>query len=158
MRGVLGIVVGLAMGGAAFAQAGPPVAVKDIRMQLFLEKSGTWSENIVGAKKSFHNTVIGEGDAGEPASSVLVTIEVSGPPNGTASTALARDMANVTVTQETKSGAKRQLRAVSGFRFNEKGLAYRAFVVENGTCAPLEVEVKLGRSRKVAKVDFKCGE
>ncbi|MGL4727235.1 MAG: hypothetical protein ACRCWO_00625 [Bosea sp. (in: a-proteobacteria)] len=147
----------------AFAAVATPanaqVAVEDIRIQLFLERSGKLSDNIVGAKKNFHNTVIGEGDAGEPAESVLVTLLITGPKNAKSSDKIARDLASVTVTQQSKQGPKVLLRrAYGGFLFGEDGKAHKAFMLDNATCAPLEVDVKLGRSRKTAKVDFKCGE
>ncbi len=126
---------------------------------MFLERSGKLSDNIVGTKKSFHNTVIGEGDAGEPAESVLVTLVITGPRNKTSSDKIARDLASVTVTQQTKQGPKVLLRrAYGGFLFGEQGRVHKAFFLDNATCAPLEVEVKLGKTRKAVKVDFTCGE
>jgi hypothetical protein len=141
------------------AVATAPVAVEDIRVQLFLERSGRLSDNIVGAKKSFRNTVIGEGDAGEPAESVLVTLVITGPKNKTSSDKIARDLASVTVTQASKQGPKVLLRrAYGGFLFGEQGRVHKAFFLDNATCAPLEVDVKLGKTRKTVKVDFSCGE
>jgi hypothetical protein len=145
----------LVLGAPALAQ----VAVQDIRMQLFMERSGKLSDNIVRSGKAFHNTVIGEGDAGEPAESVLVTLIVSGPKNAAASDKIARDMASVTVTQTTKQGPKILLkRAYGGFRFGPDGRVHKAFWLDNATCGALEVDVKLGRSRKTEKIDFTCGE
>jgi hypothetical protein len=141
------------------AQGAPSVAVEDVRVQLFLERSGKLSDNIVGSKKAYHNTVIGEGDAGEPAESVLVTLVITGPKNAKSSDKIARDLASVTVTQQSKQGPKVLLRrAYGGFLFGEQGRVHKAFFVDNATCAPLEIDVKLGRSRKTAKVDFTCGE
>jgi hypothetical protein len=133
--------------GTSVALASPAkaqVAVEDVRMQLFLERSGTLSDNIVGAKKTFRNTTLGEGDAGEPAEAVLVTVVVTGPKNSVSSDKIARDLASVTVTQASKQGQKVLLRrAFGGFRFGEDGKAHKAFMLDNATCAPLEVEVKL---------------
>lgn len=47
--------------------------VIDIKAYLFLEKTGTLSSNIIGRKHFFFNSIIGEGDAGEPANDVLST-------------------------------------------------------------------------------------
>jgi hypothetical protein len=145
--------------GALIIPASAQVAVEDIRMQLFLERSGKLSDNIVGTKKNFRNTVIGEGDAGEPAEAILVTLLITGPKNAKSSDKIARDLASVTVTQASKQGPKVLLRrAYGGFLFGEDGKAHKAFMLDNATCAPLEVDVKLGRSRKTAKIDFTCGE
>jgi hypothetical protein len=61
------------------------VAIDDIRLQLFKERSGSLSENVAGSRKSFVNTPKGEGDIGEPAEAVLVTLAFTGPKNGRAS-------------------------------------------------------------------------
>jgi hypothetical protein len=133
------------------------VAADDIRIQLFLEKSGKLSENIVGSRKSFRNTVSGGGDAGEPADAVLVTLTFTGPRNTRASDKIARDLANITVTQQARTGPRTLLkRAYGGFQFGEDGRSHKAFLLDNATCAPLEVDVRVGRSRKTVKVDFQC--
>ena len=135
------------------------VAVDDVKVQFFLERSGKFSDNLVGVKKTFRNSVTGEGDSGEPAESLLVTFVVTGPKNAVSSDKVARDLASVTVTQSTKQGPKVLLRrAYGGFLFGEAGKAHKAFYLDNATCAPIEVDVKLGRSRKTVKVDFSCGE
>lgn len=135
------------------------IVIQDIKIQLFLEKSGKLSENLVGSKKSLFNTPIGAGDAGEPAESVFVTLVFQGPKNGKGSDKLARDLAAVKVTQFGKGAPKILLnRPYGGMLFGEDGLNHKAFVIDNATCAPLEIEARVGRSRKTARVDFKCGE
>lgn len=137
--------------------ASAQVAVDDIRLQLFKERSGTLSENIAGSKKDFVNTPSGGGDAGEPAEAVLVTLAFTGPRNSKSSDKIARDLASVTVTQTAKTGPRTLLkRAYGGFQFGDDGKSYKAFLLENATCGALEVDVRLGRSRKTTKIDFKC--
>jgi hypothetical protein len=143
----------------AATPAAAQVAIQDIRMQLFLERSGKLSENIVGSNKAFHNTIIGAGDAGEPAESILVTLVITGPKDSRSSDKIARDLASVTVTQKGQKGSKVLLRrAYGGFLFGETGRVHKAFWLDNATCDTLEVEVKLGRSQKKATVPFTCGE
>jgi hypothetical protein len=143
--------------GAMTTAASAQVAADDIRMQLFLERSGRLSENIVGSRKNFTNTISGGGDAGEPAEAVLVTLVFTGPKNTKSSDKIARDVANITVTQQAKTGSRTLLkRAFGGFQFGEDGKAHKAFLLDNATCAPLEVDVRVGRSRKTAKIDFRC--
>jgi hypothetical protein len=149
-----GFLLGMSVS-SAFAQ----VAVDDIRMQLFKERSGTLSENIAGSKKSFVNTPSGGGDAGEPAEAVLVTLAFTGPKNSKSSDKIARDLASITVTQTAKTGPRTLLkRAYGGFQFGDDGKSYKAFLLENATCGALEVDVRLGRSRKTIKLDFKCDD
>lgn len=114
-----------------------PISIVDMKAQLVLERTGKLSDNIVGAKKTFHNTVLGEGDAG--------------------SDKLARDLAQVKVTQQAKTGTRMLLnRVYGGFVFGDNGLSHKAFLVDNATCAPLEIEAKIGKTRKVAKIEFSC--
>lgn len=149
------LLLGLGLAVAAPAQA--QVAVEDIRAQLFLERSGKLSDNLVGTKKALHNTVTGEGEIGEPADAILVTLTFSGEKNTKSSDKIARDLASITVRQRTKTGEKILLRRVyGGFLFGEEGRIHKAFLVDNATCAPLEIEVKVGRSRKEAKLAFSC--
>jgi hypothetical protein len=147
---------------SAAAQQAPPqqqggIVIQDVKVQLFLEKSGKFSENIVGAKRNLTDVPTGGGDAGEPAESILVTIVFQGPKNGRGSDKLARDLAAVKVVQNTKTGPKILLnRPYGGMMFGEDGLNHKAFILDNATCWPIEIEARVGRSRKTAKVDFSC--
>lgn len=151
-----------AKAGAAPAQANEaptsgPIALQDLKVQLFLERSGTLSENVVGSKKKFFNTMLGQGDAGEPADAVLVTLVFEGTKNTRGSDKLARDLAQVKVTQTTPAGQKILLnRVYGGFLFGDNGLAHKAFLIDNATCAPLEIDAKIGKTRKTAKIEFSC--
>lgn len=161
MKHRIAAVAFLALGAAPVAaqQSGPGISVQDIKVQLFLERTGTLSETLVGSKKTFFNTPLGEGDAGEPSESVLVTLTFEGPKNSRASDKLARDLAAVKVTQTLKTGQKILLnRAFMGILFGETGVAHKAFMLDTATCAPLLIEARVGKSRKTAKVDFRCGE
>jgi hypothetical protein len=136
-----------------------PIIIKDLQAQLYLERSGKFSGNIVGTGKNFHNTVIGEGDAGEPADSVMVTIVFEGTKNTRASDKVASALAQVKISQTGKQGKKILLnKAYGGMLFGENGLAHKAILVDNATCAPLEIEAKIGRSSKTATINFSCGE
>ena len=153
------LLVGVFLTCATFTSASAQVSVDDIRLQLFKERSGTLSENIAGSKKSFVNTTSGGGDAGEPAEAVMVTLVMTGPKNSKASDKLARDIASVTVTQAAKTGSRVLLkRAFGGFQFGDDGRSHKVFLLDNATCAPLEVDVRLGRTRKTVKVDFRCDD
>ncbi|HRJ69396.1 MAG TPA: hypothetical protein PK812_07285 [Beijerinckiaceae bacterium] len=161
MKHVLAAATLLALASAPVAaqQAGQGITVQDVKVQLFLERTGTLSENLVGSKKALFNTPIGAGDAGEPAEAVLVTLVFQGPKNSRASDKLARDLAAIKVTQTAKTGPKILMnRAFAGLLFGESGIVHKAVMLENATCAPLEIEARVGRSRKAVKIDFQCGE
>ena len=158
MMRVAGLGALLALGLCALpAQA--QVAIAEIKAQLFLERSGALSDNLVGRSLALHNTVIGEGDAGEPAEAVLVTLVFTGAKNSKSSDKIARDLAAVTVRQKARTGEKILLKRVyGGFLFGESGRFHKVFMLDNATCAPLEIEVKIGRSVRNASLDFRCGE
>lgn len=139
---------------SAAADAGP-LAIKDLRVQFYLEKSATFSDNIAAASKPFMNAARGEGIA-EPSSGVLVTIEATGPKAGRSNDKIASHIAHVIINRKYRTGPKTEQKVFGGFRFNEQGIAYKAFMLDAATCAPLEVDVRLGRSRKKVAVDFDC--
>lgn len=142
-------------GGPALAQEG--VAIAGIRMQAFLERSGRWSEDLAAQKKPFKNLPRADGDLGEPANALLVTLVFSGPKNGEGSRSIARDMAQVTVKQTAGDVTRTLLyRAVGGLSFGSDGQTHKAFLLDDAACAPLEVDVKVGRTRKVQMLDLSC--
>ncbi len=136
--------------------ASAQVAIDDIRVQMFRELSGSLSDNIAGANRSFVNLARGS-EGVEPADALLVTLAFTGAKNSRASDKIARDLAAVTVTQTARTGPRVLLkRAYGGFLFGPDGRSHKVFLLENATCAPLEIEVRVGRSRKAVKLDFAC--
>ncbi len=159
MRAILLLASTILTAAFSTSDAVAQVAVAEIRAQLFLERSGRLSENLVGAGKTLRNTATGEGEAGEPADAVLVTLVFTGAKNSKSSDRIARDLASVTVRQKTKAGEKIALsRVYGGFLFGESGRIHKAFLLDNATCAPLDIEVKVGKSAKAARIDFACGQ
>ena len=144
----------LAAAAPAMAQS---ITIDSIRAQFVQEDSGTLSENIAGSKKAFVN--VPSGGAGEPAHVVLFTLVFKGPAGQKSSDKLARDLANVSITQRTEKGNKVLLkRAYGNFTFSKDGLTHRSILVEDATCNPLEIDVKIARSQKVERLSFKCDE
>jgi hypothetical protein len=139
--------------------ANAQVTIEDIRIQVFKERVGQFSDNLVGQRAALLNTPRGEGALGDPAEQVLVTLQFNGPRNTRSSDKIARDLANVTVTQTAKTGPRVLLkRAYGGFAFGDNGRYHKAFMLDNATCAPLEIDVRIGRSRRTTKLDFACQE
>jgi hypothetical protein len=146
----------LAASTTAIAQEGG-ITVSEVRAQAFLERSGRFSDDLSGPKKAWKNLALPTSELGEASTGVLVTLVFAGPKNTVGSRNLARDMAQVTVKQ-VKEDATRTLllRAYGGFAFSEAGLAHKAFLLEDATCAPLEIDVKIGRSRRTETLDLQC--
>lgn len=81
MRSVTAALTAAAIAAAcpASAQDAAPATITDIRAQLYYERTGTFSEDVISeAGFVFWNTIIGEGEAADASSFTLVTAEVAG--------------------------------------------------------------------------------
>ena len=132
-----------------------PIAIKDVKVQFFFEKSARLSENIADGARSFMNVPRGEG-VDEPASGLFVTLELTSPKGGQSNDKIARHMAKVIVTRRYKAGPQVEQRVFGGFRFNDQGIAYKAFMIDAATCAPVEIDARIGASRKTVTINFDC--
>jgi hypothetical protein len=137
--------------GAADAPA--KVALGEIKVRLLYQYSATLSGNVASpAKPSLWNTVIGEGDAREPATDALVTVGLTG---GEPDTVTDRPLI-VTV----RAGGK----VLTRRRFDDiivpmEGATWSALWLPDVTCkGHVTVEATYGTQRKTAAVDFDCGE
>jgi len=146
--------LGLAAGGTPASAQGNVAKVEEIRAQLFYERSGRLSQNIAPpAKFEGHNTVIGEGDAEEPAGDILVSVLLSSP----AGKVLDKDELLI---QATRKKDKRLVgaRKFKSLQFGQDGKLAKALYLTGATCETLEILATIGRSRKTATVNFRYGE
>jgi hypothetical protein len=128
--------------------------IEDIRVQLFYERSGTLSEDLTKLKKlSLWNTVIGEGDAKEPANSFLVSVDIRGKPDSF----VKQESIAVTVFDKAKKTMVMQ-RRFDGLLFGKDGRLVKPVFVENRTCAPIEITARGKSGAKTVTVPFACGE
>jgi hypothetical protein len=133
--------------------------VEGISVQAFLQRSARFSENLVGAKKSLFNSIIGEGDIGEPSEDVLVTVTFGGKADPAGVASVPPKAASVTITARNPSGAKVLLKTTEGgFLFGPGGRFSKVYLLRGATCSPLIVEASSGASKRTATVDFRCGE
>lgn len=142
---------GIGAGGAFAAEVKPKIDA--IGIQLFYATTGKLSEDIgPPATFSAHNTIIGEGDAREPATDILVTVRLSIPQKqGNSSIPL---MVKVTDAK----GKVQATRRFESLFFND-GRTVQAVFVPDATCAgKLTVEASLGKVSKTQKVSLDCGE
>jgi hypothetical protein len=155
LRGIAASAAALAVfaGSAAPAQAPAPIKLERIRVQLIYETTGTLSPDIAPpADFTLWNTIIGEGSAAEPASDVLVGVELR----------TADDQANATIPlkivvrdEDGKVLATRTFEAV----FLDQHRAVRSLLVPNATCAgPVMIEASFGTQKLRTPMDFACGE
>jgi hypothetical protein len=129
------------------------VTIDDIQVHLFLEISGALSKNVAPpAAPALWNTIIGEGDAEEPANDFLVVVHLSGAPGKFVKQSLI-----VTVG---RAGEKKPIseRRFETLLFGPEGKLTKPVFVTNATCAPVRITASTGSIRKSTNVDFRCGE
>jgi hypothetical protein len=155
-----GCIVAIALGLLAVSgrmAAAQNAAIEDIRVQLFYEYTGALSDDLTKRKDlSLFNTMIGEGEAKQPANSFLVAVSVKGQPD-TFDKAAAL---TVTVTTDDKRKSKVAEKAFgSGILFGPEGRVVKAIFVTDRVCVPLTVTARLkSGSSKTFNLPFKCAE
>lgn len=127
--------------------------IEGLRIQFFYERSGRLSGNIAPpARFNAHNTMIGEGDAEEPANDLIVSAALS----------INEDQASVdtplVITVTGKGGNVLARRTFEGLFFT-RGKIVKAVFVPNVACAGLlKVEANVGTEAKRTSVTLDCGE
>ncbi len=143
--------------GLAFASGSAVAAelkIVDIKAFLYFEHAGKLSENIVGAP-AFENLAKGGGSDHDPATAVLFDLTFVGDKNASPKYATA----TVDVTQSGHSGQQIVThKAFTNFIFGADGIQHKAFLMENGTCMPMAVDVHAGKTAKSVRLDFHCKE
>lgn len=128
-----------------------------IRAQLFYDGTGTFSEDILAQKNlALWNTVIGEGSAGAPSTSTLVTVEISGrnlPVGGT----------KVEITATGNKNRLIQKRLVAVDIYDERTKFYAPLWLNDTGCEPIKIAARLvgtgAPTGIVTKtIPFACGE
>ena len=154
LRGLTASAAALALlAGSAAAQAPAPIKLERIRVQLIYETTGTLSPDITPpADFSLWNTIIGEGSAAEPASDILVGVELS----------TTDDQANATLPLKVVvrgEGGKVLATRTFDSVFLDDHRAVRSLLVPDATCAgPVVIEASFGTQRLRTPIDFACGE
>ena len=152
MRGVLAAWL-IALAGAA--QAADGFSIENLRAHLFYERSGTLSENVLVSKPVFWNTVIGEGEVKEPASNVLIVVELVGPEDASSETPVTIEVFS------DRDGWQQIARKSFDFVYTVPGnrpTVARALWVEDATCSPMRIIAKHGTDEMKAEIPFACGE
>jgi hypothetical protein len=139
---------------AVYATMPPKAVVDHIEMQLFYIYSGTLSENIAKPSEfTGWNTVIGEGDAKEPADDVLVTVHLQG-------TSESGEFVPVSIIAKNSRGKIIGKRIAEPALADKDGKAVVALMLYDVTCAgTITVTAKMGRALvKKNTASLPCGE
>jgi hypothetical protein len=147
------------------AAGGPELdapVLSGMRAQLFEQKSGSLSENILSPSfKGWRNSMTGP----RAASSTLVVVELTGPPRATFTGMRGRETKYLVTLRahETGSSEKVLLDASEVVPvFGENGKAYVAFLFRHSGCAPVALTAQLNGKKPgkplVRSLSFACGE
>jgi hypothetical protein len=145
--------IALALALAAQPAMAAELKITDIKAYLYLEHAGKLSDNIVGAPP-FENVAKGGGADHDPATAILFDLTFAGDKNASPKYATA----TVDVTQSSRSGQIVTHKAFTNFIFGADGIQHKVFLVENGTCAPIVVDVRANKTAKNVRLDFQCKE
>lgn len=136
------------------AMAGDPEIVS-IQAKLFYEHTGTLSDDLIATKPSLWNTIIGEGDAKEPANSFLVIVEVKGDPDSFADHTLRL---TAVLADGDNSGKTVAEQTFNGLLISPEGRTVKAMMVDNAVCSTININATLGKATKTETIPFACGE
>jgi len=119
---------------------------------LFWERSGKFSENIIGAPP-FENLAKGGGPDDETATAILFDLTFAGDKNSAPKYATA----TVDIMQSSRTGQQIVThKAFTNFLFGADGIQHKAFLVENSTCMPMSVGIHAGKTDRNVKLDLQC--
>jgi hypothetical protein len=135
---------------APSAQSADAAQVEAIRVQLFRERSGTFSHDVIETGEGFWNVIINE----DPSDSFLITVVVRGKPDTYDKTAF------VTISVfDDKTGKKlAERRNPGGLLFPADGRRIKPFMVHDQNCTPIRITARSNAGAKTVKVPFRCGE
>ncbi len=135
----------------------PSFQIKGIHAFLYFHRTGGFGDrDLTDGQTALWNTIIGEGDAGMPSTTMLVKVELGGP------TFANQDGKVVVVAKAGKRTLAKQTFAIGDY-FEEGGQAITLPMLVTGVgCDEVTVTATLsGKGKKgaaTAKVPFACGE
>jgi hypothetical protein len=135
---------------AQTSQRADAVQVEAIRVQLFHERSGTLSEDLVAAGTEPFNVIIGS----DPSESFLVSVVLRGqPPKFDQS-----GFVNIAVYDDKKGTKLAERRIRGGLLFGDQGLLIKPFMVYDRNCTAVRITAATRAGAKTVRVPFRCGE
>jgi hypothetical protein len=143
------------------AQTAVVPGIGHVEARMFLNKSATWSDNVLDAKAdALRNTIAG------PAASntVLVVVEITGAPGGTYNGFFGPKSKYAVHLTARETGRNVKLLDQSQVIpvLDDQGKAYVAFLLHPQGCKPVQLIARItgqGAGKPVEKsLDFSCGE
>jgi hypothetical protein len=138
---------------AASGAAAPDAQIERISAQLYYESTGTLSRDVMAAPYfTLFNTVIGEGDAQEPANDVLISVSMAVP------NADANLTGTLVLTVKDDKGKVLAKRTMPGLLAIGGHVHKGVFLHDVGCIGDLSIEARYGTQKKTGTVPMTCGE
>ena len=150
LRAAAAVVSFALVGGAEAAQ----LKIVDVKAYAFLEHAGKLSDDLVSGGQSLVDAPKGGALGGDTATGLLIDFTFEGDKNASPKYATA----TVDVTQSGRTGQIVTHKAFTNFVFGADGIQHKVFLIENGTCMPIVVDVRANKTAKNVKLDFQCKE
>ena len=154
MRAALAALV-LGLAGPALAAPDDGVRIGAVRAHLFYERSGQLSDDLLAREKPFigWNTVIGEGDAAEPAQNLLLVATLVNP----GAEAYLAEKLTIRVTDEMDGEV--QERVFDGLLLSENGSLHVPMWLNDAGClGPIKITATFRKQAVSAPLQLMCGE
>ena len=148
-----GLMLGSSAALAQEADDATGLTIGAIEARLWYEETGRLSENVIGGDFRLWNTIIGEGDAEEPASNMLVTVQiVSAEGERLVAIPLVLEMID-------EDGAVLERRETDGLYISTAGQTVEAFWLQDRTGAgQVQFRATMGDQTRSVAVNFSGGE
>jgi hypothetical protein len=143
--------VGLVLAGGAHAAE---IRIVEVKAYVFLEHAGKLSDDLLGGP-GLVDAPKGGAPGGDTATVLLLDFTFAGDKSALPKYATA----TIDLTQTGRAGQLILIhKAFTNFIFGPDGLEHKAVFLGGATCMPLVIDVRAGKTRKSAKLDFQCGE
>ena len=152
-----GLLLGSLGAAAAHPRASAPeYRITAVRARLLNANTGVLTRDVLAEPRpALWNTIIGEGEAGGPASSVLVTVEIAGEAGSWEDGRRVELVARTDEREILRHAAELHVMSV-------QGRTYAGFWLDGVGCEPVRLQARLtGQQRpstRTAEIPFECGE
>jgi hypothetical protein len=140
--------------GAPLNAHGADVKLESLQARFYYESTGVLSENIAPpARFATHNTIIGEGDAKQPANDLLVTVVLKASAKDSNA-----DGPLFLMIRDRKKDKTIAVRKFTGLFFKETTLVKALYVPDAACLGAVEIAAVFGGRKIVHPLELNCGE
>jgi hypothetical protein len=158
---VSSVFAGVLLAMLATSDAASSVALGDIEARLFYKGTGRLSEDLLSLKKEFwfHNAMIGEGDAEEPADDLMISVKMITATPGTAQDNHKFVDSPVEIVARDIKGKILGRRVHDTVLTSYEGTEHKVLWLSDVTCAgEIKVTATFEKQTRSATLSLGCGE